>query len=152
MTVTAGRGTLLDRLNDDLAGELQAYVMYLQYSAVLRGLHRHELRALFDAIVPDEQRHARFLADKVAALGGTPAVMPRPFPRASSTYQILRNLHEAESRSIVDYCDRVREAAALGEIGLKVDLERLVADETRHKEEIEQFLAGWNQPVIESRE
>ncbi len=146
-----GRGTLIDHLNDDLAGELQALIMYLQYSALLRGLHRRELRALFDAEFVDEQRHARLLADKIAAFGGTPIVTPRPVPRATSTYQMLRNVFDAEARAVADYSERALEAAGLGEIGLKVEIERLIADESRHKEEIEQFLAGWNQPTFEAR-
>ena len=38
---------------------------------------------------------------------------------------------------------RIGQAEAAGEIGLKVNLENQVADETRHKEEIERILAGW---------
>jgi bacterioferritin len=33
----------------------------------------------------------------------------------------------------------------VGDVGLKVSLENQVADETRHKEEIERVLAGWDQ-------
>jgi bacterioferritin len=137
---------LTDRLNDDLAGELQTIIMYLQYSALLRGLHRRELRALFQAEIPDEQRHARFLADKIAALGGIPVTVPKPIPRAVSPFQMLRNIRDVENRSIVDYSERVAEAGIYGDLGLKSELERIISDETRHKEEVDQILAGWNQP------
>jgi bacterioferritin len=36
-------------------------------------------------------------------------------------------------------------AEAFGDIGLKVGLENQVADETRHKEEIERILTGWGE-------
>ncbi|HLJ12616.1 MAG TPA: ferritin-like domain-containing protein [Planctomycetaceae bacterium] len=149
--VIEDRGALIDHLNSDLAGELQAIIMYLQYSAMLRGLHRRELRGLFQSELPDEQRHARLLADKIAVLGGTPATIPRPVPRAVSAYQMLRNIYEAEARAVADYTDRAIEAASHGEIGLKVDLEGMLADETRHRDEVEQILSGWNQPIFETR-
>jgi bacterioferritin len=136
---------LIDHLNDDLAGELQTIIMYLQYSALLRGLHRRELRSLFQSEIPDEQRHARLLADKIVALGGLPTTVPRPIPRALGAPQMLRNIRDVERRSIIDYSERLAEAALNGEIALKVELERIIADETRHKEEVEQILAGWNQ-------
>src|SRR6202167_6629034 len=63
---------LIDGLNQDLAGEYQAIVMYIQYSAKLTGPYRRELRALFQAEIADEQGHAQFLADKIASLGGEP--------------------------------------------------------------------------------
>ena len=34
---------------------------------------------------------------------------------------------------------------AFGDFGLKVVLENQVADETRHKEEIERIIAGWDE-------
>jgi bacterioferritin len=150
-TLIDDRGILIDNLNDDLAGELQAIIMYLQYSALVRGLHRIELRSLFQKEIPDELRHAMLLADKIAALGGTPITSPRPVPRAVSAYQMLRNIQAAEARAIADYIEHSAEAAAQGDIGLKVELENVIVDETRHKEEVEQILAGWNQPGFESR-
>lgn len=137
------RDTLIAHLNNDLAGELRAIIMYVQYAALLRGLHRRELRKLFRSEIPDEVRHAALLADKIAVLGGTPTTMPRPVPRAVGTYQILRNILEVEQQSITDYAERSMEAAACGEIALKVELENLIVDETHHRDEVERILAGW---------
>ena len=72
----ANRRTLIDGLNHDLAGEYQAIVMYTHYSAKLTGPYRRELRALFQTEIVDEQGHAQFLADKIAALGGVPTTKP----------------------------------------------------------------------------
>ena len=41
--------------------------------------------------------------------------------------------------------ERLRQADASGDIGLKVNLESQIVDETRHKEELERVLAGWDQ-------
>jgi bacterioferritin len=137
------RQALIDGLNHDLAGEYQAIVMYTHYSAKLTGPYRRELRALFQAEIPDEQGHAQFLADKIANLGGEPTTHPRPVLQAEEPREMLENALAAEKQAISDYEERIRQAEALEEVGLKVNLESQVADETRHKEEIERILVGW---------
>ena len=137
--------TLIEGLNHDLAGEYQAILMYIQYSAKLTGPYRRELRALFQAEVADETRHAQFLADKVAALGGEPTTTPRPVPQANQPREMLEQALAAEKQAIADYDERLHQADSFGDIGLKVSLENQIADETRHKEEIERVLAGWDQ-------
>ena len=77
-TTTVDQQTLIDGLNHDLAGEYQAIIMYTHYSAKLTGPYRRELRALFQAEIPDEQGHAQFLSEKIATLGGEPTTEPRP--------------------------------------------------------------------------
>jgi bacterioferritin len=144
-TTTVDRQALLEGLNHDLAGEYQAILMYIHYSAKLTGPYRRELRALFQAEIGDEQGHAQFLADKIAALGGEPTTEPRPVPPADQPREMLEHALTAEEQAIVDYDKRIRQAEAFGDIGLKVGLENQVADETRHKEEIERILTGWNE-------
>lgn len=136
---------LVDGLNHDLAGEYQAIVMYIQYSAKLTGPYRRELRALFQAEIADEQGHAQFLADKIASLGGEPTTEPRAIPHADQPREMLEQALAAEKLAIAGYDERLRQAAAFGDVGLKVSLENQVADETRHKEEIERVLAGWDE-------
>jgi bacterioferritin len=139
------RQALLDGLNHDLAAEYQAILMYTHYSAKLTGPYRRELRALFQAEIGDEQGHAQFLADKIAALGGEPTTEPRPVPDASQPREMLGHALAAEGQAIADYNARIRQADRFGDFGLKVELENLVADETRHKEELERIIAGWDQ-------
>jgi len=54
----------------------------------------------------------------------------RPIPKTAIPARRFRRLGQAE---------------AAADIGLKANLENQVADETRHKEEIERILAGWIQ-------
>jgi bacterioferritin len=138
------RQALIEGLNHDLAGEYQAILMYTHYSAKLTGPYRRELRALFQAEIADEQGHAQFLADKVAALGGEPTTQPRPVPHADQPREMLQHALAAEEQAIADYNGRVRQAEGFGDLGLKADLESQVADETRHKEELERIIAGWD--------
>jgi len=56
--------TLIDNLNEDLAGELSAIIQYLTYAAKATGPYRPQLVQFFMAEVADEQLHAQFLANK----------------------------------------------------------------------------------------
>jgi bacterioferritin len=143
-STTVDLQALLEGLNHDLAGEYQAILMYIHYSAKLTGPYRRELRALFQAEVGDEQGHAQFLADKIAALGGEPTTTPRPVPQASQPREMLEHALAAEEQTIADYNARIRQAQGFGDFGLKVALENQVSDETRHKEELERIIAGWD--------
>jgi bacterioferritin len=138
------RQVLIEGLNHDLAGEYQAILMYTHYSAKLTGPYRRELRALFQAEIADEQGHAQFLADKIAALGGEPTTGPRPVPAANQPREMLEHALAAEEQAIADYNGRIGQAESFGDLGLKVSLETQVADETRHKEELERIIAGWD--------
>jgi bacterioferritin len=51
----------------------------------------------------------------------------------------------AEEQALADYNGRVRQAEGFGDLGLKVALENQIADETRHKEELERIIAGWDE-------
>jgi bacterioferritin len=144
MTTTTNRQALIEGLNHDLAGEYQAILMYTHYSAKLTGPYRRELRALFQSEVGDEQGHAQFLADKIAALGGEPTTEPRPVPHADQPREMLGYALAAEEQAIADYTERIRQAEGFGDLGLKSDLEGQVSDETRHKEELERIIAGWS--------
>src|ERR1700730_8124375 len=119
--------------------------MYIHYSAKLTGPYRRELRALFQAEIGDEQGHAQFLSDKIAALGGEPITEPRPVPHAEQSREMLDHALAAEKEAIADYITRIGQAQGFGDLGLKVNLENQLADETRHKEELERIIAGWNE-------
>src|SRR3954462_3335996 len=134
---------LIDGLNSDLAGEYAAIIQYTHYAATVTGPFRESLRTMFMAEVPDEQRHAQYLAAQIAFLGGTPTTVPRPVPAAETPKEMLRRILEAEERAVQDYNERIRQAEAYGDTGLKVALENQVSDETNHKQEVSRMLAGW---------
>src|SRR3954469_4474342 len=111
--------TMIAGLNQDLAGEYQAILMYIHYSAKLTGPYRKELRALFQGEITDEQGHAQFLADKIATLGGEPTTGARPVPHANQPREMLRYALVAEEQAIADYNERIRQAEGFGDLGLK---------------------------------
>jgi len=141
---------LIDGLNHDLAGEFKAIVMYTYYSAMLTGPFRRELRSLFQTEIADEQGHAQFLCDKIAALGGEPSTDVRPVAHADQPREMLKHALAAELQAITGYTERLDQAERYCDFGLKVELENILADETRHKEEIERILTGWTEDNPES--
>lgn len=136
---------LIAKLNEDLANELSAIVQYITFSALVTGPHRPELEAFFLKEVPDEQGHAQFLANKVVALGGVPTTVPAPVAAAETNKELLEAALAAEKKAVEGYKERAQQADEFGDIGLKVQLEDMVRDETQHKERIELILRDWSE-------
>lgn len=135
--------TLIKALNEDLAGELQAIIQYLTYSARVTGPWRPQLVQFMQAEIADEMLHAQFLADKIAALGGEPITTPRPVPPAATPRDMLKAILEAELQAGKDYAERAKQAEEFGDKGLTVQLENMVLDETGHAEETAKLLKNW---------
>jgi len=134
---------LIELLNGDLSREYQAMITYIQYAASVTGPYRQELKNFFLAEVPDEQRHAQYLADKIAALGGVPTVTPEKVPQETNTKKMLDNIVDAETTSRNNYSDRAAQAEAIGEIGLSNRLEDMADEESNHLDETLKILHGW---------
>ena len=134
---------LIDRLNEDLAGEFAAIIQYVTYAAMATGPYRQQLTQFFLAEVPDEQAHAQFLANKIVALGGEPTTRARAVPSAKGNKEMLQAILEAELRAKADYTQRARDAEEFGDKGLAVQLEDMVRDESSHAEETERMLRDW---------
>jgi bacterioferritin len=134
---------LIDGLNEDLAAEYQAIIMYRTYASLVTGPFRQELRAFFEGEIPDELAHAAFLADKVVALGGIPTTRVEEVPTAADNRQMLENALQAEIDTIARYTKRIDQADAAGEIAIKVQLEDLIVDESGHRDDIRRMLKDW---------
>ena len=135
--------TLIDHLNEDLAGELGAIIQYITYAAKATGPYRPQLAQFFLTEVTDEQMHAQFLANKIVAFGGEPTTTPRPVPPADSNLAMLEAVLAAERQATADYTQRALEADEYGDKGLAVQLEDMVRDESSHAEESERMLRDW---------
>jgi bacterioferritin len=138
---------LIDKLNEDLSNELGAIIQYITYSAQVTGPYRPQLASFFLKEVPDEQGHAEFLANKVVALGGVPTTVPAPVATVETNKEMLQAALEAERKAVTGYKERAQQADEFGDVGLKVQLEDMVRDETEHQEQIERILRDWEVAV-----
>lgn len=137
------RAELIDGLNEDLANEYTAIISYLLYSRLVSGSVRMELTGFFEGEIADELEHAKYLSHKIVAMGGMPTTQPAPVTLSQDNQEMLQLSLKAETETIVRYTRRIEQAEQAGELALKVELENLVAEETRHKEDLERILKGW---------
>jgi bacterioferritin len=135
---------LIDMLNEDLSNELAAIIQYITYSAQITGPFRPQLVSFFLKEVPDEQGHAEFLANKVVALGGVPTTVPAPIAPAETNKEFLEAAYQAELKAVAGYTERAKQAEEYGDVGLQVQLEDMIRDETQHAEDIERMLRDWS--------
>jgi bacterioferritin len=143
MAMTDTQARLIEGLNDDLRGEFQAVIMYRLYASMVQGPYRQELRNFFAAEIPEELGHAQLLADKIAALGGTPAATPSPVTVVTEAKAMLETALNGEVETIDRYVQRREQAEAAREYGLAAELDTIIADETKHRDELRQMLARW---------
>jgi bacterioferritin len=137
------RKQLIDGLNEDLKGEFQAIIMYRLYASMVQGPYRQELRTFFANEIPEELAHAQMLADKISALGGTPAAAPAPVKVVADAKAMLEAALEAELETIERYVKRRKQAEEAGEHGLAAEFDTLLSDESNHRDELRQMLARW---------
>jgi bacterioferritin len=124
--------TLIDHLNEDLAGELQAIIQYLQHAYLVKGLNRLPIHDFLEGIAKDEMKHAEMLAERIVAMGGVPTVKPRPIVQPATIEEMLQANLEAERGALRDYAAHRNEAEEMGELGTALILENIIVDEQGH--------------------
>lgn len=134
---------LIDALNEDLSLEFQAIARYIVYAAQVHGPYRPAITSLFRAEIADELLHAAALADKVAALGGTPHVAHKEVEPADDPRTMLEVVLRAEEHAVATYRRHLALVERHGDIALKVQIENMIGDETKHVEEVRKTLADW---------
>jgi len=137
------KNQLIEALNHDLSLEFQAIARYTVYAARVHGPYRPAISALFRTETADELQHANTLADKVAALGGTPVVTPMTVEPADDARKMLEVVLASEEQAISTYRQHLDLAERAGDIALKIQFENMIADETSHAEEVVKILADW---------
>ncbi len=138
----ADKKALIKGLNEDLANELGASILYLYQTSVATGWDGEELREFLAPEITGEMQHAVFLAGKIASLGGKPTTEPVQHKCPKDVKGMLKYDLGLEREAIQSYSQRCLQAEEAGEIGLKIKLEELIVDETGHAEQIERILKG----------
>lgn len=144
MSDDAKRKELIEGLQEDLAHEYAAVITYRTYASLVRGPHRQELRNFFASEIPDELTHAELLCDKLVALGADPVTSAKPVEVTDDPRKMLKNALDDEIATIERYVKRRRQAEDLGEYGLAIEIDTLIADETKHRDELRLILDRWS--------
>jgi bacterioferritin len=133
---------LLQGLNDDLAAEWGTIMRYTFQSAKAVGLRGAELREILIKEIPDELGHARYLTDVISDMGGEPTMKPRDWERTTELKPMLEMDLKMELGDVENYTKHSKLAEQLGLTELKVRLEEMAADESRHARELSRILKG----------
>ncbi len=131
---------LIEALNEDLEFEYTAIIQYITYSATIKGISRLELKEFFLDEINDELEHAKYLSDKISALGGTPSIKPRAFKITENVKEMIEELLKAEEDTIERYKKHSELAEKLGYVDIKVKLENIILDEAKHRDELRKIL------------
>jgi bacterioferritin len=137
------RDRLIEGLNVDLAHEYAAVITYRTYASAVQGPYRQELRQFFAAEISDELGHAQLLADKIVALGGVPTTKAADVKYTDDPRTMLQNALDDEVATLERYVERRRAAEEVEEHGLAIDLDSVIADETKHRDELRLMLGRW---------
>lgn len=132
---------LIDGLNEDLANEYATVILYTYIATAMKGFEQQLLKPVFTEEIPEESEHALYLSEKISTLGGTPTTTPAPVRQQSNAKAMLETALQGEIDTIERYTKRIEQADRVGDFGLKVKLEDMIAEETEHKEKMERLLA-----------
>lgn len=91
---------LKDMLNEAIARELQVSVQYMWQHVVWKGLKGFAVKDELRSISISEMKHAEAIAERLAALGGTPTTKPTPII-------VDDGLREQLTRDLADESDAI---------------------------------------------
>jgi bacterioferritin len=131
------------KLAPEKRGTAEKELLYRLYASMVQGPYRQELRAFFANEIPEELNHAQILADKISAMGGTPASEAAPVRVVHEAKAMLETALQAEVETIERYVRRRGQAEEAREYGLAAQFDDIIADETNHRDELRQMLARW---------
>jgi len=127
---------LLDKLNKDLAWEYAALIQYVQHASVITGAEYESVIAELLVHANEEMQHAISLSDQIDWLGGVPAVDVQVIKTSSDSTKMLEQDLEGELDAVRRYRERIAEAEALREYGLRRVLEDILIMEEEHARDL----------------
>jgi bacterioferritin (cytochrome b1) len=136
---------LVDALNQLLEGEYIALIHYVQHAGSVRGMNFHTVVDWLRREASRRMDHAITVTQTVLSLGGLPdweVGRSHPFSATPDAYDVRRLLaHDLdhERQLSAKYVEAIDLADHLGEIGIRVMLEGILASEQRSMQEIERM-------------
>jgi len=132
---------LLAELNKDLEWEYAAAVQYVQHAATINGPQFDSIQKELLIHAQEEMQHAVMLSEQINFLGGVPTVDVEKREISTDSIQMLKQDLAGEETAIKRYKDRIGQAEALKEYGLRRVLEDILIQEEEHKRDIANALS-----------
>lgn len=127
---------LLEELNKDLEWEYAAAVQYVQHASAITGAQYESIQKELIIHSQEEMMHAVMLSDQIDFLGGVPTVDVEKRETASDSLAMLKQDLKGEDNAINRYKERIAQAEALKEYGLRRVLEDILIQEEEHKRDL----------------
>jgi bacterioferritin len=143
------REQLIERLNEDLAGEYQAIISYVIYSQVLSGAEYMNIAGELEKHAAEELSHALIISQQIDYLGGMPTAHPMPVRTSDKAKEMLRFDLENEVATIRRYRERIPQCESLGEYAMAELIREILKDEQDHLIALATAL-GEDVPVIKT--
>ncbi len=131
---------LIAELNNDLAKEYQALIQYVQHAAVITGPQYDAIAAELLVHATEEHQHAVSLSQQIDFLGGVPAVDVAEVHVSEVSKVMLEQDLDGELDAIRRYKQRIAQAEALQEYGLRRALEDILIIEEEHARDLQNAL------------
>jgi len=138
--VKATKALLLRGLNKDLEWEYAAAVQYVQHAAMISGPEYESISKELIIHSQEEMQHAVSLSEQIAFLGGTPTVDVEHREISPDSKKMLEQDLSGEDNAINRYKQRIQQAEALKEFGLRRVLEDILIMEEEHKRDLQLVL------------
>jgi len=136
-----GNQKVIEQLNAALSAELTAIVQYMVQAEMCDSWGYQRLGALTKARAIEEMHHAEHLIERIIFLEGTPSVDIPLKPQVGATVQQqLETDYADEEGAVRQYNDAIKICNEAGDAGSKDLFEKMIADEERHADYLEQQL------------
>ncbi len=136
------RKKLIEELNKDLEWEYAAAVQYVQHAAAISGPQYDSIQKELIIHSQEEMQHAVMLSEQIDFLGGVPTIDVEKREISSIPREMLKQDLWGEDHAIKRYKERIAQAEALQEYGLRRILEDILIQEEEHKRDIANALAN----------
>ena len=130
------RKKLIAELNKDLEWEYAAAIQYVQHAAVISGAEYDSIQKELIIHSQEEMQHAVMLSEQIDFLGGVPIVDVEKRVTSSDSQEMLEQDLWGEDNAIERYKERISQAEALKEYGLRRVLEDILIQEEEHKRDL----------------
>jgi len=127
---------LIEELNKDLEWEYAAAIQYVQHAAVITGPEYESIQKELLIHAQEEMAHAVMLSDQINFLGGVPTVDVEKREVSANSKEMLKQDLTGEENAIKRYKERIAQAEALQEYGLRRVLEDILIQEEEHKRDL----------------
>ncbi len=127
---------LLSELNKDLEWEYAAAIQYVQHAATINCAQFDSIQKELLIHAQQEMQHAVMVSEQIDFLGGVPTVDVEKREISADSVQMLKQDLKGEENAIERYKERIGQAEALKEYGLRRVLEDILIQEEEHKRDI----------------